>query len=114
MPGALKRVGEYYASTKADWMTGDCDVIGEDGRVLLSHNLIVRTYKRVLLKLYSPWLLRVVDNMLPQPSTFWSRRAYKRVGEFDESLHYVMDYDYWLRMSKHYRPHDLGVVLSGF
>jgi len=52
--------------------------------------------------------------MLPQPSTFWSRRAFKQVGEFNEKYHYVMDYDYWLRMAKFYKPHDLKVALSGF
>ncbi|PIW08565.1 glycosyltransferase, partial [Candidatus Collierbacteria bacterium CG17_big_fil_post_rev_8_21_14_2_50_45_7] len=24
LPGTLKRVGEYYARTQADWITGDC------------------------------------------------------------------------------------------
>jgi glycosyltransferase involved in cell wall biosynthesis len=114
-PGALKLVGEYFAShPDCDWVTGDCNVIGVHGEILVSHNWLIRTYKRILLKLYSPFTLRVVDNMLPQPSTFWSRRAYKQVGEFNVKYHYVMDYDYWLRLSKYYRPHDLGVVLASF
>lgn len=114
-PGALRKVGTYFAThPDCDWATGDCDVIGVDGKILLSHNWLIHSYKRILLKLYSPFILRVVDNMLPQPSTFWSRRAYKRVGKFNVRYHYVMDYDYWLRLSQYYRPHDLRVVLSGF
>jgi len=113
LPGALKRIGEYYAKTGADWITGDCVTINEDGSKR-KNNWLISGYKRFLMALYSPTTLRIADSMLPQPSTFWSRRAYKRVGEFDPKYHYVMDYDYWLRMAKHYRPHDLKLALSGF
>ncbi len=113
LPGALQRVGEYYAQTKADWITGDCLTIGEDGS-LSKNNWLISGYKRFLMFLYSPLTLRIADSMLPQPSTFWSRRAWERVGDFKEEYHYVMDYDYWLRMSKYFRPHDLKVALSGF
>jgi glycosyltransferase involved in cell wall biosynthesis len=113
LPGALKRVGEYYAKTKADWITGDCLVIDELGRTS-KNNWIISGYKRFLMSIYSPTTLRVADSMLPQPSTFWSKSAYEKVGEFNTKYHYVMDYDYWLRMAKYYRPHDLKVALSGF
>lgn len=113
LPGALKRVGQYYQTTKADWITGDCFVIDEHGH-LSKNNWLISGYKRFLMMLYSPTTLRIADSMLPQPSTFWSRKAYEKVGEFDTKYHYVMDYDYWLRLAKHYRPHDLKVALSGF
>lgn len=113
LPGTLRAVGEYYQSTKADWITGDCLTISEDGKPS-KNNSLISFYKRFLMLLYSPTTLRIADSMLPQPSTFWSRNAWEKVGEFNESYHYVMDYDYWLRMSKHYRPHDLKVPLSGF
>ena len=34
------------------------------------------------------------------PTTFWSRKAYDKVGPIDVDLHYSMDTDYWLRMKK--------------
>lgn len=113
LPGSLHRVGEYYAQTKADWITGDCQTIDEEGNPSKS-NWMISAYKRFLMFLYSPLTLRIADSMLPQPSTFWSRRAWERVGEFNAKYHYVMDYDYWLRMSRYYRPHDLKIALSGF
>lgn len=113
LPQALKRVGEYYAKTKADWITGDCVVIDVVGNPIAA-NWLISGYKRLLMLLYSKTLLRIADSMLPQPSTFWSKDAWQKVGEFNDKYRYVMDYDYWLRLSVFYRPHDLGVALSGF
>lgn len=113
LPGALRRVGEYYAATHADWITGDCLTIDELGNPSKS-NWLISAYKCFLMVLYSPLTLRIADSMLPQPSTFWSRKAWEKIGEFNDKYHYVMDYDYWLRMSKYYRPHDLKIALSGF
>ena len=113
LPGALSRVGEYYAQTKADWITGDCLVIDEKGDKS-RNNWIISGYKRFLMALYSRTTLMIADSMLPQPSTFWSRKAYEKVGEFNDEYHYVMDYDYWLRMRLYYHPHDLKLPLSGF
>ncbi len=113
LPGTLRRVGEYYANTHADWITGDCltiDVAGNPSKA----NTIISVYKRFLMAIYSPTTLRIADSMLPQPSTFWSRKAWEQIGEFNIKYHYVMDYDYWLRMAKYFRPHDLKVALSGF
>lgn len=113
LPGALKRVGEYYSATRADWITGDCLTIDENG-IKSRNNWVFSYYKRFLMAIYSPLTLKLADSMLPQPSTFWSRKAYERVGEFDVKYHYALDYDYWLRMAKYYVPHDLKVPLSGF
>lgn len=113
MPGSLMAVAECYRQGSVDWITGDCIVIDPVGKPSPG-GWLVRGYKRLLMALYSPTTLKIADNMIPQPSTFWSRRAYRRIGEFDKTLNYVMDYDYWLRLSKHYRPHDLPIVISGF
>ncbi len=37
-----------------------------------------------------------------QPTTFWKREVLDNIGLFDETLHYAMDYDYWIRIAKHY------------
>ncbi len=41
----------------------------------------------------------VVDGGLYQPAVFWSRRAYERVGGFDEKLQFAGDYEYWIRIT---------------
>lgn len=113
LPGTLHKIASYYQKNHADWMTGDCLIINEVGEI--NHtNWLVSGYKRLLMTLYSRTTLIIADSMLPQPSTFWSRRAYERIGEFNAAYHYVMDYDYWLRLARYYRPHDLKTALSGF
>lgn len=113
LPDTLRKVGEYYSKNKSDWITGDCLVIDENGNKVKG-GWLIQGYKRLLMALYSRATLMVADSMIPQPSTFWSRRAYEKVGDFNEKYNYVMDYDYWLRLSKYYRPRDLKVPLSGF
>ena len=53
------------------------------------------------------------DNPLGQPAVWWRRRVYEKFGGFDESLHYCMDHEYWLRLGAkvrwHYLPEPLAV-----
>jgi len=114
LPGTLKKVGDYfYTRQSIDWLTGDYQIIDQHGHLTPNHWLIT-TYKRFLMSIYSPTILKITDSMLPQPSTFWSRKAYQKVGEFRTDFHYVLDYDYWLRLSQHFKLHYIKEPLSGF
>ena len=42
-------------------------------------------------------------NPLGQPAVWWRRRVYDKFGGFDESLHYCMDHEYWLRLGPRVR-----------
>lgn len=44
----------------------------------------------------------LLQNQLAQPSVFIRRGALERVGMLDESMHYLMDYDLWLRIALHF------------
>jgi glycosyltransferase involved in cell wall biosynthesis len=35
-----------------------------------------------------------------QPSAFWTRELWERTGELNDALHFVMDWDWWLRASQ--------------
>lgn len=35
-----------------------------------------------------------------QPTAFWRRRLHDRIGYFDEDVHFVMDYEFWMRAAK--------------
>src|SRR6185369_5676723 len=40
---------------------------------------------------------------LAQPAVFWRRRVFEAEGPFDESLRYVADCDYWMRVGERRR-----------
>jgi hypothetical protein len=49
--------------------------------------------RRRLLAYWTPYQMH-------QPSIFWRRAVYEKVGPLREDLHLIMDYDYWLRISR--------------
>ncbi len=53
-------------------------------------------------------------NFICQPSAFFRREAFEAVGGLDMNLHYVMDYDLWIRMSKQFEFKYLPVYLSKY
>ena len=51
-------------------------------------------------------------DMILQPAAFWRREVYEAVGLLDESLHYVLDWEYWLRCQRHFRLDFLNEFLA--
>ena len=96
-PGALASVAETFASNPhARWLIGRYEVIDESDQVIRP---AVARYKERSLRRYSyRALLR--ENFISQPAVFWRRSFGQDVGALDESLHWTMDYDLWLRMAK--------------
>ena len=47
-----------------------------------------------------------------QPAVFFRRSVRERVGLLREDLHLTMDYEYWWRMSEHYRFHLVPEILA--
>jgi len=110
-PGALSLVGNYFAThPKAMWLTGKCVYIDETGEEIRD---IIRMYKNFWLWRGNYYVLQVL-NYISQPATFWRREALQQIGDFDESLQYTMDYDYWLRLGKHYPLHVFDQNLARF
>ncbi len=110
-PNALLRVGQFFAENpQAEWVSGKCRMINELGQEILKP---VTVYKNLLLSTKSRLLLLIV-NYLSQPATFWRRRVVERVGLFDLNLFAVMDYDYWLRISKEFRLYVIPEYLARF
>lgn len=111
-PGSLHAVGTYFAKhPSVQWLTGACRIIDENGRPIRA---FIDAYKALWRRFaMSRWTLLVL-NYIPQPATFWRRSAMLDVGLIDESLHWAMDYDYWLRLSKLGRPANLPQCLASF
>jgi glycosyltransferase involved in cell wall biosynthesis len=47
-----------------------------------------------------------------QPSIFWRREVFEKVGFLDDAQHYIMDFDYWVRIARHFTFKNVDRVLS--
>jgi glycosyltransferase involved in cell wall biosynthesis len=109
LPGAFQAVADAIRGG-ARWCFGDCRIVDEqDARI----RGFVARYKSGLARGYS--LRRLLSsNFVPQPSTFFRRDLLEEAGPIDESLHYAMDYDLWLRFARLAEPAYLTRELACF
>lgn len=89
LPGALPFVADYFdRHPDVSVIYGQCltiDAAGSDLNHLRGNPFDL---KRLL----------TGRTMISQPAAFWRREVMERIGLFDETLHYTMDFDYWTRM----------------
>lgn len=87
-PGALKRVSELFDEhPDATVACGQSNIIDEAGNIVGLHPVV----KKPDADLYR-------SNVISQPSCFVARTAIERAGFVREDLHYVMDWDLWVRL----------------
>lgn len=95
LPGALQTVAAAFAADpSADIVYGDGNVVGANGE--LQWEWRSRAYDQALMTTYY-FLWNSFTNFVMQQSTFWRRRVHERIGLLDESFHFVMDAEYWIR-----------------
>jgi glycosyltransferase involved in cell wall biosynthesis len=110
-PGALAAVaGAFTSHPQAQWVVGRYEVIDADDRPI--RRGVVRYKERQLRRYSYRALLR--ENFIPQPAVFWRRAFGAEVGPLDESLHWTMDYDLWLRMGRRSDPLFVDRLLARF
>jgi glycosyltransferase involved in cell wall biosynthesis len=103
-PYTLKTVVEYFAS-HPDCLAlyGDAYHLRVDGSIMEPYYTERWSYPRLLQICY-----------LCQPAVFWRREVMERFGLFDATLHYALDYDYWLRVGREVEFRYLeGMYLAG-
>jgi glycosyltransferase involved in cell wall biosynthesis len=90
LPGALSQLAEaFVAYPDADMIYGDIRMIGESGEGLWSTCSSACDLESIV----------AGDCTIHQPGATWRRSATQFIGTFLEDLHYVFDFEYWLRMS---------------
>lgn len=108
---ALQRVvAAFSTQVNRNWLIGQCRIIDEQGHEMQSW---ITAYKNLLLRYYSYPLL-LTENFICQPAVFFRRKIIDQFGLFDEKQHYVMDYEYWLRIGQQERPIILKDYLACF
>lgn len=103
LPGTLRSVAEAIDAGAAA-VVGHCVQVYADGRP--SHRGVGRFES--LERLLEFWK----GYQMHQPSIFWRREVFERVGYLDEGQHYIMDFDYWVRIARHFEFVNLDRELS--
>lgn len=105
-PGAVRKVVEFFrAHPDIDLVYGDCEFINEQGGVVGRHNTRPAN---------GADLLRSPISIIAQPATFLRRRVLQTVGHLDETLHYMMDFEYWVRVAARHSIVYLPECLAAF
>lgn len=106
LPGTLRAVAEaLFVGEGAPAVVGHCVRVYADERP--SHRLHGRFES--LERLLEFWK----GYQMHQPSIFWRREVFERVGYLDERLHLTMDFDYWVRIARHFKFKNIDRDLSG-
>ncbi len=92
LPNALHHVALLYAQKPGavGWV-GGCYLISPDGRLLTTEMPRGLTQAELADWYHTGYIF--------QPACFFAADAYRKVGRLDESLHYAMDFDLWLRLA---------------
>ncbi len=104
-PETLQIASTYFADhSETGWVYGDCQLINEVGEPI------------GMLKAPQFNLNRMIQRgeYIPQPAVFWRRSTAAAIGEFDVTLRYSMDYDFFIRLGRHTPGHRLNAELACF
>jgi glycosyltransferase involved in cell wall biosynthesis len=104
LSGALQNVADtFHSSPGIALIYGDAHYCGNAGSIIGRYRTEKFDYGKLA------WF-----NFICQPSTFFRRDVFEAVGGLDDSLHFAMDYDLWLRIGKRFPCRYLPLFLSTY
>lgn len=110
-PGSFHEIAKLFLKDPHTlWLVGRGKIINLSGEEIAN---AVTEYKNLLLSINSRFCL-LMTNYLMQPSVFITKKAWKKFGPFTGTSDFVMEYDMWLKISKHEMPTISSRYLSSF
>jgi GT2 family glycosyltransferase len=104
-PGAIARVVQFFHQhPEAVLVNGHLVRVDPEGKPL--EFLPARSSRFWLRHFWLKWY------WLNHPSTFYRKSLFDEVGPIDESLHYALDYDFYLRASQRHEFHDIDLLTT--
>ena len=91
LPGTLFKVADVLQGTARTIVHGNCLHFREGARY--------RVWGSDVVSRQALFELQYCD-FITQPSSFWTRDTWEAVGGLDESLHYIMDWDWFARAQR--------------
>ncbi|MFN8377490.1 MAG: glycosyltransferase family 2 protein [Anaerolineae bacterium] len=104
LPGAISAIVRFFQA-RPDARFAYGDVLAIDARDRLYG---IRAHVRPTN--YTDLLTH--GDFIVQPAAFWRADLWREVGELNVNLRYAMDYDYWIRASRHTALHYIPVCLA--
>jgi glycosyltransferase involved in cell wall biosynthesis len=94
IPGAIRTVVNYLRTNPdSSFVFGNVLTIDEYGKPYgLRTNVRPTTFDSLIHE----------DDSIVQPGAFWRAEVWQRCGPLNVSLHYTLDYDYWIRVAQRY------------
>ncbi len=108
LPGAFVAVAEKFkAEPECSVVFGNYHAVDESGKILYSTTGFCGRYEE---------MIRWWDYTfaIHQPTVFVRKEVFGIAGLLDESYHYAMDYEWWLRVAMHYRFHHIPKFLATY
>ena len=104
-PGTISRATRFFDEyPQVDVVYSGCFLIDEVGRVIQTWQTHDFSLKDLLFG----------DYFIHQPTIFLRRQVIEKAGFVNASLHYVMDYELWLRLGRNFRFGVVPGVGAGF
>lgn len=113
-PGAIKLVVNEAKKLESPFiLTGYSTFFDQNGIIWKPKSI---AEPKGILKEYSQdELLRFWKSSLSQPSTFWSKETFEKLGTLNNDLYFALDLDYWLRgIQNNVQFYLLPIALSKF
>ena len=109
-PNCFKRVAKAFTKPSVMWIYGKGNIIDDRDKEIRG---FITNSKRLLQPRYSYHTLQCVDYIV-QPTVFIRKEFFKQIGEFNTTLKYVMDYEYWLRAGQVSSPKFINKHLANW
>ena len=105
LPGALFKLAySYLEDPTVGAIYGQGHIIDESGSIIYTPKLLPVTKESLF-----EWCF---GNDFMQPSCLFTRRAWHDSGPIDETLHFALDVEYWIRISERFKFKKISDVLS--
>ena len=92
LDGTLKKVAAIWQKKPFDFLAGNAYFVDEQDQLLTDQS------KSQLIN-GNTFLPFRRDCVIHQPASFFSLKLYHQIGPLDETLHYSMDVDFWLKIT---------------